>query len=192
MKIYLELEGKLGPKPKQQPQIQLQPCSITLSHSNSFTRKTLVPKMAEKKRRARTPVKRRYKVRVIAQPLPTNPTSISPMNPIPPTAPAPTVATSITTTQTPMVKSAATSIPVTVYNVAHGKFEGIPYPTGRPQVEENPSTPSYSPPQQRQQPEAILNAPTFQTPLNITLYQPPQICLKPKQICQFPLCKHPQ
>ena len=61
-----------------------------------------------------------------------------------------------------MVKSAATSIPVTVYNLAQGKFEGIPYPTGRPQVEENPSSPSCSMPQQRQQPEAVPNVTTFQ------------------------------
>ena len=69
MKTYLELEGKLGPKPKPQP--QLQPCTSTPSHNSSLTRKTLMPKKAEKKRRARTLVKRRYKVRVIAQPLPT-------------------------------------------------------------------------------------------------------------------------
>ena len=61
-----------------------------------------------------------------------------------------------------MVKSAAMSILVTVYILAWGKFEGIPYPIGRPQVEENPSAPSCSLPQQRQQPEAIPHAPTFQ------------------------------
>ena len=84
------------------------------------------------------------------------------MNPIPPAAPIPTVATSTATTHMPVVKLAATSIPVTVYNLAHGKYEGIPYPTGRPQAEENPSNPSGSPSQQRPQPEAIPNAPTFQ------------------------------
>ena len=43
-----------------------------------------------------------------------------------------------------------------MYNLAQGKFEGTPYPTGRPQ--ENPSAPNCSSPQ----PEAILNASTFQ------------------------------
>ena len=78
MKIYLEFEGKLGPKPKPQPQSQ--PCTNTLYQNNSLMRKAPVPKKAEKKRRARVLVKRRYKVRVIAQPLPTTPTSTSPMN----------------------------------------------------------------------------------------------------------------
>ena len=57
LKTYLELEGKLGPKSKP----QLQPHTSTPSHNNSLTRITLVPKKAEKKRRARAPVKRRYK-----------------------------------------------------------------------------------------------------------------------------------
>ena len=128
MKMYLELEGNLGPKPKPQP--QLHPHTSTPSHDrNSSTRKTLVPKKAEKRRRNRAPVKRRYKVRVIAQPIPTNPTS--PVNPILPIEPTPTVATSTATTQTLVVKSAATSIPVTVYNLVQGKLEGIPYPTGK-------------------------------------------------------------
>ena len=122
--------------------------------------KTLVPKKAEKKRRARALVKRRYKVRVIAQPMPANQTS--PVHPILPAEPTPTVATSTTTTLMPVVKSAATSIPVTVYNLVQGKFEGILYPTGRPQVEENPSAPSCNMPQQRQQPEATPNVTNFQ------------------------------
>ena len=42
----------------------------------------------------------------------------------------------------PVVKSAATSILVTSYNLVQGKFEGIPYSTGRPQVEENPFAPA--------------------------------------------------
>ena len=60
-----------------------------------------------------------------------------------------------------VVKLAATSMPVTVYNLVQGKFEGIPYPTGRPQVEENPSAPRCNMPQHRQQSEAIPNATTF-------------------------------
>ena len=110
--------------------------------------------MAEKKRRTRVSVKRRYKARVIAQPLPTTPTTSAPMNPIS----TPRVAMSTASTQMPMVKSTATSILVTVNNLAQGKFKGIPYPTGRPQVEENPSTHNCYPPQA----EATPNAPTFQ------------------------------
>ena len=101
MKTYLELEGKLGPKPKPQSQPQSQPCTSTPSHNNSLMRKILVPKNAKKKRRVRAPVKRRYKVRVITKPLPTTSTSTLPMNPIPPAAPTPTVATSTATTKHP-------------------------------------------------------------------------------------------
>ena len=118
-----------------------------------------MPKKAEKKRGTRAPVKRQYKVRVIAQPLPTTPTLH--MNPIPPAVPSPTVATFTATTQMLMVKSAVTSIPVTVYNLTQGKFEGIPCPTGGSQVEENPSTPSCNMPQQTQQSEAIPNTPNI-------------------------------
>ena len=88
-----------------------------------------------------------YHWRVITQPMPANPTL--PMNPIPSAELTATVATSTATIQMPMVKSAATSIPVTVYNLAQGTFEGIPYPTGRLQVEENPSAPSCNTPQKR-------------------------------------------
>ena len=84
MKTYLELEGKIGPKSKP----QLQPHTSTPSHNRySPARKTLVPKKAEKKRRGRAPVNRRYKVRVITQPMPSTPTL--PVNPIPHTAPYP-------------------------------------------------------------------------------------------------------
>ena len=86
--------------------------------------------------RTKVPVKRTFKVRVIAQHMPTNPT--------PPAEPNPTVYNTVATTQTPVAKSAAPAailIPVTVYNLAQGKFEGIPYPTGKPQEEEGPSTP---------------------------------------------------
>ena len=191
MKAYLELEGKLGPKP--QPQSQL--CISIPSHNNSLTRKTLVPKKAEKKRTARAPVKRRYKVRVIAQPLPSTPTSTSSMDPIPPAAHTPTVATSTVTTQMPMVKSVATSIPVTVYNLAQGKFEGIPYPTRRPPVEDNSLPPAVVHPNKGNNLKLYpMPKPSRseKTPHGLTPYQPPQICLKPGQIGQFPLCKHPQ
>ena len=79
-----------------------------------------------------------------------------PMNPTPTTESNHTVVNTMVTTQTPVAKStatAATSIPVTVYNLAQGEFEGIPYPTGKPQ-EEGPSAPCCNNPQERQQPEA--------------------------------------
>ena len=113
--------------------------------------------MAEKKRRTRAPVKRRYKVRLTAHPIPTTPTLTAPVDSIE-TVPTPTVATSTASTQTPVVKLAATTIPVTVYNLAQIKFEGIPHPTGRPRAEENMSAPSSNPPQ----PEGTPNALVFQ------------------------------
>ena len=85
-----------------------------------------------------------------------------PVNPIMPAVPTPTIAISTATTQMPVVKSAATSIPVTVCNLEQGKFEGIPYLTKRPKVEENPSVPSCNAPKQRQQPEAAPSITTFQ------------------------------
>ena len=98
---------------------------------------------------------------VIAKPMPANPTLS--MDPALPVEPNPTLVNTMVTTQTPVVKSAAmaaTSISVTVYNLAQGKFEGMPYPTGKPQEEEGPSTPSCSNPQERQQPEAAVIATT--------------------------------
>ena len=50
------------------------------------------------------------------------------------------------------------SLPLMVYNLAKGKFDGMPYPSERSQAEDNPSIHSSNPPQL----EAISNAPTFQ------------------------------
>ena len=130
MKTYLELEGKLGPKPRLKPKTQSQPSTIPPSQSNKpLTRETPGPKMAEKKRRTRVLAKRRYKVGVIAQPISTTPMSTAPVI-LTPTVLNPTVAA--TSTQTPVVKSAAMSILVTVYNLAKGKFDGVPYQSQRP------------------------------------------------------------
>ena len=68
----------------------------------------------------------------------------------------PTVAT--TSTQMPVLKSAAAFILVMVYNLATGKFAEVPYPTGRSQNEGNPSIHSSSPPPF----EDIPNAPVRQ------------------------------
>ena len=82
--------------PKSQPQSQ--PHTSTPSHDkNSSTRKALVPKKVEKTRRARAPVKRRYKVRIIAKPMPVTPTFL--MNLILPAVPTSTVAISTAPTQ---------------------------------------------------------------------------------------------
>ena len=58
----------------------------------------------------------------------------------------------------PVVKSAAMFIPVTVYNLAKEKSDGVPYLTERPQAEKSPSVHNFNP----AQPEAIPNIPTFQ------------------------------
>ena len=156
MKTYVELEGKLGPKPRPQPQTQSHPSTSTPPpNNNPMTRKSPGPKMNENKRRTRVPAKRRYKVRVIAQPIPTTPTPTAPVNSAPIVHP-PTIATN--SIQMPVVKSAATSIPVMVYNLTKGKFDGVPYPTEIPQTEKNPSIHNFNPPPL----EAIPNAPTFQ------------------------------
>ena len=79
-------------------------------------------------------------MRVISQPLPTNPTVL--INPI-----ATAVTSMVTSTLTSAVKPAATTanptpIPVTVYNLAQSKIQEIPNPPMRKfQGEENPSPP---------------------------------------------------
>ena len=64
--------------------------------------------------------KRRYKVRVLIQPTPSTPT---------PTTCGPMVAT--VSTQTPIVRSTAESVPVMVSKLAMGQFAEVPHPTTR-------------------------------------------------------------
>ena len=120
-----------------------------------MTRKAPGPKMSEQKRRTIVLAKRRYKVKVIAQPIPTTPMPTTPVNSTP-TVPIPTVAT--TFTQTPIIKSATTSIPATVYSLATRKFAEVPYPSERPQAEENLSIHNSNPPPL----EAVPDAPVRQ------------------------------
>ena len=123
MKTYLELQGK------HDNQLHT---NIFLPHKNSLPRKTPVPKKAEKKRQAKAPVKRSFKLRVITQPMSTNPAL--PANSTLSTEPTPTVATTMTVTQMPVARTAVattTAKLVTIYNLAQGKFKGIPYPTKR-------------------------------------------------------------
>ena len=120
MKNYLELEGKLGNQMH---------TNIFSPNKTSSPRKTSIPKKAEKKR-AKAQVKKRFKVRVITQPMPTNPTL--PANLTLPADPTPSVVTTmVTSTQMPVAKPATTTakpslIPVSVYNLAQGKFKEIP------------------------------------------------------------------
>ena len=71
--------------------------------------------------------KRRYKIGVLTQP--TSPTLTS-------TTPAHMVVT--VNTQTPMVRSTAESIPVTIHKLAMGQFAKVPHPTTR-SINDNPS-----------------------------------------------------
>ena len=78
------------------------------------------------------------------------------------TDPTPTVVTTTATlAQTPVAKPATAivkSTPVTVYNLAQGKFKDIPYPARKSQEEEGPSTPSDNNPLVEQQPKAAATA----------------------------------
>ena len=92
------------------------------------------PKANDKRKRTMI-AKRGYKVRILAQPVPTTTT---------PTAPTPTVATA--STQAPVVISTAASIPVMIYKLATGQFAGVLHPTGRPKEKRNSSVHSNPPP----------------------------------------------
>ena len=101
-------------------------------------RKASEPKASDKRKRTML-TKRKYKVRVLAQPASTTPTTS-----VNSTAPIPRIAT--TSTHTPVTRSAATSIPVMVYKLATGQFVEVPYPTPRPQDEGHPSIQNSKPP----------------------------------------------
>ena len=154
MKTYLELEGKLGRKPRPQPQTcpqqtQLRP---TQHSTNPLIRKAPGPK-ANDNRMKTILTKRKYKMRVLAQPVPASPTA-----PVNSTTPAPMVAT--TSTQTPVTRSATRSIMVMVYKLATGQFPEVPYPTTRPQDEGHLLTQNSNPPPL----EDIPSAPVRQGP----------------------------
>ena len=180
MKMYLELESKLGPKPRSQPQnhlqqIQPQPnTSACPKTTNCMTRKAPGTKASDKRKRTML-TKRRYKVRVLAWPTPTTTT---------PTAPTHTVATA--STQMPMKRSTATSILVMVYKLATGQFAEVPHPTTRPQTKGHPSVQSSKPPPL----EDIPKAPVRQgTPWPST-GSPSKNFLKQEKTSQFPLYLH--
>ena len=126
MKTYLELEGKLGPKPRPHPQTPAHNkprCNLPNQAPTPWLEMPQGPKANVPDKRKRTMIaKRRYKVRVVIQPTPSIPIS---------TTPAPMVAT--VSTQTPSIKSTAESILMTVYKLTMGKFAEVPCPTTRPQ-----------------------------------------------------------
>ena len=101
-------------------------------------------------------------MRVIAQPLPMNPTL-----PVDPTSMV--VTTMMTSTQMSAVKQTATTasptpIPVTAYNLAQSRIQEIPNPPMRRfQGEEDLSTPNGDNPSKAQQPQATATAVAPQT-----------------------------
>ena len=153
MKTYLELEERLGPKSRPQPQTTTNPVTTNPSttkptmtrptkyqlqgHEIPRTQKTNVPD----ERRRTMIAKGMYKGRVLTQPTPSTPTS---------TAPTPMVAT--ISTQTPIGRSTAESILVTLYKSATGQFAEDPGPTTKP-LNENSNPPP---------PEDIPSAPVRQ------------------------------
>ena len=111
MKTYLELEGKLG--------TQLHASTYPID-KNSLPWKTPVPNKVEKKKRAKVPVQRRFKLILIEQSLPIN--VALPINSMPTV-----VTTTATSTQTSAVKPMAitsnpTPLPVTIYNLVQSRI----------------------------------------------------------------------
>ena len=138
------------------------------------------------------PVKRRFKVRVITQPMPTNLTL--PMNPTLPAEPTPTVVTSTARTQMPVAKSAAMTIPVTVYNLAQGKFKEIHYSTRKFQEGEGSPPPAVTISRSSNLKLQLLPQPhrTERTPHGLIPYQHPPTYLNLGHLGQFPQWKLPQ
>ena len=97
MKTYLELEGKLGPKPKQQPQPQQNQSRPAQPSTNPLVKRGT--KKSDRRRKL-IPTKR-YKARVVAKPVPTPKTSN-------------------VTLQMPE------TIPITMMKLEKGKFQGNP------------------------------------------------------------------
>ena len=107
-------------------------------------------------------------MRILTQPTPSTPAS---------TAPVPTVVT--VSTQTPMVRSTAESIPVTIHKLAMGQFAEVPHPTTR-SISDNP------PPI-----ENIPKVPVRQGAIGPMQVQHQRICLKPRWTGLFFLLQSP-
>ena len=123
MKTYLELEGKLGPKPRPYPQTKLQPhTSAPPQNKNPLTRKAQDPKHLKRRGEPENLQKKKVQAEGNCQPLPTTPTTSVPVNP----TPTPKAATSNASTQISIVKSTATSILVMVYNLAKENWMEFP------------------------------------------------------------------
>ena len=121
---------------------------------SSLLCKTPIPKKAAEKKRAKAPVKRRFKVRVIAQPLPVNPTM--PVNPTPAAATTTATSTQMSAVKLTTTTASPTPIPVTLYNLAQSRIQEIPNsPIRRFQGEEDHC---HSPADQRGHPMAKHHA----------------------------------
>ena len=143
MQTYLELESKNGN--------QLHTSTNQLGKTTS-PQKTPIPKrVADKKKRTKTPIKRQFKVRLVERSLQVN-------------REPEVVATTVTLTQTSVVNPAATAakpslIPLMVYNLSETKVQEIPKPTRKFQKEESPFTPNHvNPPVAQQQPKVTTTA----------------------------------
>ena len=89
MRTYLELEGRLGPKSKTQPQTQPHPTQLQqvhiqqnqqrLAQPSANLRKSPAPKVNDKRRKTMI-AKRGCKVRVLTQSTPSTPTSTAPFS----------------------------------------------------------------------------------------------------------------
>ena len=137
----------------------MQPCTSNFSHEKCFTTKNHSAQEGREEKEIQSTSEEKVQSESDCPASLTKPTL--PIEPTLSSEPNHTVVNTTVTTQMPVAKSAATaatSIPVTVYNLTQGKFEGIHYPTGKPQEEKGPSTPSCSNPQERQQPEAAFTA----------------------------------
>ena len=130
----------------------IKPCTSTPpKNNNPLTRKAPGPKMNGKYRRTRVPAKRRYKVRLTAQPLPTTPTTSVPVNPIP----TPTAAMSNASTKNIHSKIGSHIHPGDGVQLGTGKIQRNSLTSRK--VTKNPSASSCNPPQL----EATPRAPTF-------------------------------
>ena len=118
MRTYLELEEKLGPKPKQQPQPQQTQSRPTQPNTNPLVRRGT--KTSDKRRKLIPTI--RYKVQVVAKPIP-NPKA------------------SNMTMKTPK------TIPITMMNLEKGKFQGN-LPQGGSSADNHPNHLRMSQPKQ--------------------------------------------
>ena len=165
------------------------PAPICLAKALHHER-TQYPRRLRRRKRDKAPIKRRFKVRVIVQPLPMNLTLCF--------DPTPMVVTIVaTSTQMSAVKLTATTtsptpILVTVYNLVHSRIQEIPNPFMRFQGEKDSSISNGDNPSKAQQPKATaaVTAPQ-RTPHGQIPCQPLLTYLSQGHHGQFPQMKPP-